>query len=130
MSRSRWLVLGGVLLVATSVPLGERVLDRSGISDALEKEGVEPGDIVTIAGHDLTWGEEFELPELPDRRTARERRYGPASARDDLEGEEVELFDLDDEEFELEDEDLGDEDFDADDYELIDDDDDETSTLI
>ena len=29
MSRSRWLVLGGVLLVATSVPLGERVLDRS-----------------------------------------------------------------------------------------------------
>ncbi len=103
----------------------QRVLDRSGISDALEKEGVEPGDIVTIAGHDLTWGEEFELPELPDRRTARERRYGPASARDDLEGEEVELFDLDDEEFELEDEDLGDEDFDADDYELIDDDDEE-----
>ena len=28
MSRSRWLVLGGVLLAATSIPIGERVLDR------------------------------------------------------------------------------------------------------
>lgn len=103
----------------------QRVLDRSGISDELEKQGVEPGDTVTIAGHELIWGEEFELPELAARRTAKERRYGPESAPDDLEGQAVELFDLDDEDYEPEDEDeeLGDETFDADRFELIDDED-------
>jgi GTP-binding protein len=105
-----------------SVERYQRVLDRSGISDELEKQGVEPGDTVIIAGHELTWGEEFELPELPNRRTAKERRYGPESARDDLEGERVEFFDLDDEDYdpEDEDEDLGEEDFDEDDFELVD----------
>jgi Obg family GTPase CgtA-like protein len=105
-----------------SVERYQRVLDRSGISDELEKQGVEPGDTVIIAGHELTWGEEFELPELPNRRTAKERRYGPESARDDLEGERVEFFDLDDEDYdpEDEDEDLGEEDFDEDEFELVD----------
>jgi hypothetical protein len=105
-----------------SVERYQRVLDRSGISDELEKQGVEPGDTVIIAGHELTWGEEFELPELPNRRTAKERRYGPESARDDLEGERVEFFDLDDEDYdpEDEDEDLGEEDFDEDAFELVD----------
>jgi GTPase len=104
-----------------SVERYQRVLDRSGISDELEKQGVEPGDAVTIAGYELTWGEEFELPELPDRRTAKERRYGPDSARDDLEGEEVEFFDLDDDDYEPEDEDeeLDEEDFDVDKFELV-----------
>ena len=105
-----------------SVERYQRVLDRSGISEELEKQGVEPGDSVTIAGHELTWGEEFELPELPDRRTAKERRYGPDAAKDDLEGEKVEFFDLDDEDYEPEDEDEGldDEDSNEDDFVLVD----------
>jgi GTP-binding protein len=105
-----------------SVERYQRVLDRSGISDELEKQEVEPGDTVTIAGHELTWGEEFELPELPNRRTARERRYGPDAAQDDLEGENVEVFDLDAEGYEPadEDEDLDKEEFDEDDFELVD----------
>ena len=88
-----------------SVERYQRVLERSGISDELEKQGVEPGDTVTIAESELTWGEEFELPELPDRRTAKERRYGPESAPDDLAGKVVEFFDLDDEDYAPEDED-------------------------
>jgi GTP-binding protein len=109
-----------------SVERYQRVLERSGISDELEKQGVEPGDTVTIAGHELTWGEEFELEDLPQRRTARERRYGPESPPDDLDGVQVEFFDLDDDDYEPEeeDEDLDDETFDADDYELVDDEDD------
>ncbi|MCO5220395.1 MAG: GTPase ObgE [Thermomicrobiales bacterium] len=87
-----------------SVDRYQRVLERSGISDELEEQGIEPGDIVTIAGHELTWGEEFELPELPDRRTAKERRYGPQTGEDELEGEErFELVDLDDEDYETDD---------------------------
>ncbi len=99
----------------------QRVLERSGISDELEKQGVEPGDLVTIAGHELSWGEEFELEELPDRRTARERRYGPQTAPDDLAGKPLDFFDLDDEDYEPEDEDedLDGEEFDAENFELV-----------
>jgi len=105
-----------------SVERYQRVLERSGISDELEKQGVQPGDSVMIAGHELTWGEEFELPELPNRRTAKERRYGPESAPDELKGEHVEFFDLDADDYEPEDEDeeLDDEDFDEDAFELVD----------
>lgn len=108
-----------------SVERYQRVLERSGISNELEKQGVEPGDIVTIADFPLVWGEEFELPELPARRTAKERRYGPESAQDDLEGQDVEVYDLDDDDYEPEDEDedLDDEEFDPDGFELIDEDD-------
>lgn len=56
----------------------QRVLDVSGIASELERQGVEPGDTVTIAGLELTWGDINELEEVaPRRRTARERRYGP-----------------------------------------------------
>jgi hypothetical protein len=103
------------------------VLDRSGIADELERQGVEPGDTVTIAGKELAWGEEFELSDLPDRRTARERRYGPDTGEDELEQERADLIDLDDEDYEAEEEeeDLDEEEIDFDDYELEDNDDDE-----
>lgn len=42
----------------------QRVLQSSGISSELEKQGVKPGDVVTIAGHELYWGEEDELAEF------------------------------------------------------------------
>jgi GTPase len=39
----------------------QRVLTSSGISEELERQGVQPGDVVTIASHELFWGEEDEL---------------------------------------------------------------------
>jgi Obg family GTPase CgtA-like protein len=110
-----------------SVDRYQRVLDRSGIADELERQGIEPGDTVTIAGKELAWGEEFELSDLPDRRTARERRYGPDTGEDELEQERADLIDLDDEDYEAEEEeeDLDEEEIDFDDYELEDNDDDE-----
>ncbi len=39
----------------------QRVLDRSGISQELERLGIEAGDVVHIAGRELIWGEEYEL---------------------------------------------------------------------
>lgn len=48
-----------------SVDRYQRVLDRSGISDELERQGVEEGDTVTIAGKELSWGEEFEYSSTP-----------------------------------------------------------------
>jgi GTP-binding protein len=39
----------------------QRVLYASGISDALEKAGVEEGDIVCIEKAELTWSHEYEL---------------------------------------------------------------------
>ncbi len=99
----------------------QRVLERSGISDELDKQGVEPGDVVTIAGHELSWGEEFELAELPDRRSAKERRHGPQTAPDDLAGKSLDFFDLDDEDYvpKDEDEDLDGEEFNAADFMLV-----------
>jgi GTP-binding protein len=87
----------------------QRVLDRSGISDELERQGVAPGDVVTIAGHDLTWGEEFEYDDHAPRRTAKERRYGPQTGEDEIDDDElVEMLDLDDEDYEPdEEEDFG-----------------------
>jgi GTP-binding protein len=110
-----------------SVDRYQRVLDRSGIADELERQGIEPGDTVTIAGKELAWGEGFELSDLPDRRTARERRYGPDTGEDELEQERADLIDLDDEDYEAEEEeeDLDEDEIDFDDYELEDTDDDE-----
>ncbi|MEZ4495252.1 MAG: GTPase ObgE [Thermomicrobiales bacterium] len=52
-----------------SVTRFQQVLSSSGIEAELHKMGVEDGDIVTIAGYDLTWGDQdlegFELNE-PD----------------------------------------------------------------
>jgi GTP-binding protein len=55
----------------------QRVLEASGISAELERQGIEAGDTVHIAGQELTWGE-LEALELPEkrRRTAAERRAG------------------------------------------------------
>jgi GTP-binding protein len=36
----------------------QRVLAQSGISGRLERDGVQPGDVVHIAGHDLVWDQE------------------------------------------------------------------------
>lgn len=82
---------------------------------------------MTIAGHELSWGEEFELEELPDRRTAKERRHGPQTAPDDLAGKPIVFIDLDEEGYEPEDEDgeLDEAEFNADDFVLVEKDDEE-----
>lgn len=49
-----------------SVDRFQRVLEGSGISKELEKQGVEAGDVVKIADHELTWGEYFELEDEDD----------------------------------------------------------------
>jgi GTP-binding protein len=108
-----------------SVDRYQRVLDRSGISNELERQGVEPGDTVTIADKELTWGEEFELPDRGNRRTAKERRYGPDAGEDELEQERADFFDLDGEAYEPEDEDLDEDEIDFADYELEDGEDDD-----
>ncbi len=40
----------------------QRVLESSGISDELTRQGVQPGDMVHIADHELVWGD--QEPEL------------------------------------------------------------------
>jgi GTP-binding protein len=58
----------------------QRLLESSGISAELERQGVEPGDIVHIAELELVWGEESELqPTQPGRRTKRERQRAESS---------------------------------------------------
>jgi hypothetical protein len=54
----------------------QSVLSRLGISAELERRGVEDGDTVHVAGHELTWGD--QEPERPERRrrTAAERLAG------------------------------------------------------
>ena len=46
-----------------SVERYQRTLDSSGISSELRRQGVAPGDIVHIGGHELVWGEAHELEE-------------------------------------------------------------------
>jgi GTP-binding protein len=36
----------------------QRVLESSGIAEELTRQGVSPGDVVHIADHELTWGDE------------------------------------------------------------------------
>ncbi len=55
----------------------QRVLDKSGISEALEEEGIEAGDIVHIAEAELVWDEqalEIEQEEQKRRRKTRRER--------------------------------------------------------
>jgi GTP-binding protein len=65
----------------------QRVLEASGISDELERQGIEDGDTVHLGGHELTWGEQTE-PERPQRRTAASRKLGliEEGAEIDLDG--------------------------------------------
>jgi GTP-binding protein len=53
----------------------QRVLEVSGISSELERQGIQPGDTVHLGGHELIWGEQEEI-EQPRRRTAAERKAG------------------------------------------------------
>jgi len=46
--------------VYQSVDRFQRVLERAGITDELEKMGVEDGDTVQIGEFEMTWGEELE----------------------------------------------------------------------
>jgi Obg family GTPase CgtA-like protein len=43
-----------------SVERFQRVLDRAGISDELNKMGIEEGDTVQIGDFEMTWGDEGE----------------------------------------------------------------------
>jgi GTPase len=53
----------------------QRVLDSSGISEALEEAGVEPGDIVQIAEVELVWDEQsLEIEEEEQKRRRKTRR--------------------------------------------------------
>jgi GTPase len=61
----------------------QRVLEASGVTAELVRQGVQPGDTVSIAGSDLTWGELIELePPRPPRRTAKARHYGAEAGED------------------------------------------------
>jgi GTP-binding protein len=55
----------------------QRVLEASGINGQLERLGIEAGDVVHLADHELIWGDQDE-PERPHRRTAAARKAGIA----------------------------------------------------
>lgn len=58
-----------------SVRRFQRVLTSSGISDELERLGVQTGDAVFIGEHELTWGEHDDFAAIPDELLPRlERR--------------------------------------------------------
>jgi GTPase len=53
----------------------QRVLDASGISDALEDIGIQPGDVVHIADFELYWDEQaLEIEEEEKKRRRKTRR--------------------------------------------------------
>jgi GTPase len=54
----------------------QRLLESSGISSELERQGVEPGDIVHIAELELVWGDQADLQPSAEsgRRTRRARQ--------------------------------------------------------
>jgi Obg family GTPase CgtA-like protein len=56
----------------------QRVLDRSGISRELTRLGVQTGDTVTIAGHNLLWGDQEDedgAMVIPDEGEAAELEW-------------------------------------------------------
>lgn len=69
----------------------QRVLAQSGISDRLLKDGIQPGDVVHIAGQELIWDQDaYEAQQAaraqatadgPSRRAAGLRRRKAAAAR-------------------------------------------------
>jgi GTPase len=66
----------------------QRVLEASGITNELERQGIEDGDTVLIGGRELIWGEQQE-PERPKRRTAAQRKAGVTEA--DFEDDEDDI---------------------------------------
>lgn len=72
----------------------QRVLELSGIAVALEREGIEPGDTVHIAGDELIWDEvtleaEALAANPPRRRRTRRQRLQDRFEPADDEAEEV-----------------------------------------
>jgi GTP-binding protein len=57
-----------------SVDRFQRVLETSGISQELNKLGIEDGDIVHIADREMTWGEDEGQMEMPRRAQLGRRR--------------------------------------------------------
>jgi GTP-binding protein len=57
-----------------SVRRFQRVLASSGISDELERLGVQSGDTVTIGDHELIWGEHDDFAAIPDELLPRSER--------------------------------------------------------
>lgn len=55
----------------------QHFLESSGISAELERLGIEEGDVVHIANHELVWGEQFE----PEAEPARGRRKRKSAAQ-------------------------------------------------
>jgi GTP-binding protein len=52
----------------------QHILTASGIAQELQRQGIQTGDTVELAGRDLLWGDLDELEPPPKgRRTARER---------------------------------------------------------
>ena len=54
----------------------QRLLESSGISDELERQGVEAGDVVHIAELELVWGDQEDLQPLQAGRRTRRARQG------------------------------------------------------
>jgi GTP-binding protein len=62
----------------------QHILEASGISQELQRQGVQTGDTVVIADRELIWGDLDELEPPPKRRrTARERYEGRLSRSPD-----------------------------------------------
>jgi len=56
-----------------SVARFNQVLESSGISDELARQGVADDDLVSIAGHEMVWGEQDDPTPLSMRKTRRQR---------------------------------------------------------
>jgi GTP-binding protein len=56
----------------------QRVLEVSGISAELDRQGVQAGDTVEIADRDMVWGEEIELEALADGMLVNDAMEGEA----------------------------------------------------
>ncbi len=54
----------------------QRVLESSGISEELTRQGVQAGDVVHIAGRELVWGEQDELEAASGTSRPRHSRGG------------------------------------------------------
>jgi Obg family GTPase CgtA-like protein len=52
----------------------QKVLESTGVTSELVRQGIQPGDTVHIANRELVWGEMEELDTRPKRRTAAERK--------------------------------------------------------
>ncbi len=80
-----------------SVARFNHVLETSGISAELERLGVEDGDLVTVAEHEMVWGEQDEPISYSVRKTRRQRmqdREVPADLDEDADRVPVSVEDV------------------------------------